>query len=61
MEKVRKVLRTLTSDWEKKTTAIKETNNLSTLILENLVGNLIEKSNWKIGRRMNYWPKGPSL
>ena len=39
VEKVRKVLRALTSDWEKKTTAIEETNDLSTLSLENLIGN----------------------
>ena len=41
VEKVRKVFWALTSDWEKKTTAIEETNDLSTLTLENLVGNLM--------------------
>ena len=41
VEKVRKVLRALTSDWEKKTTAIEETNGLSTMSLENLIGNLM--------------------
>ena len=41
MEIVRKVLRALTSNWEKKITVIEETNDLSTLTLENLVGNLM--------------------
>ena len=36
---VKKVLRALTSDWEKKTTAIKEANDLSTMLSENLIGN----------------------
>ena len=31
VEKVRKILRALTSDWEKKTNAIEEANDLSTL------------------------------
>ena len=48
VKKVRKILRALTSDWEKKTTAIEEANDLSTMSLENLIGNLC-------------WPKGPSL
>ena len=33
VEKVRKVLRALTSDWEKKTTAIEEANDFSTMSL----------------------------
>ena len=41
VEKVRKIPRALTSDWEKKTTAIEEANNLSTISLENLIGNLM--------------------
>ena len=41
MKKVRKILRALTSDWEKKTTAIEEANDLSTMSLENLIGNLM--------------------
>jgi len=41
VEKVRKILRALTSDWEKKTTAIEEANDLSTMSLENLIGNLM--------------------
>jgi len=54
VEKVRKVLRALTSDWEKKTAVIEEANDLSTLTLENLIGNLmVMKSNLKIVRRMN--------
>ena len=40
VEKVRKILRALTSDWEK-TTAIEEANDLSTMSLENLIGNLM--------------------
>jgi hypothetical protein len=40
-EMVRKILRALTSDWEKKTTAIEEANDLSTLTVENLIGNLM--------------------
>ncbi|XP_020258874.1 glutamic acid-rich protein-like [Asparagus officinalis] len=38
---VRKILRALTSYWEKKTTAIEEANDLSTLTVENLIGNLM--------------------
>ena len=41
VEKVRKVLRVRTPDWEKKTTAIEEANDLSTMSLENLIGNLM--------------------
>ena len=41
VEKVRKVLRALTSDWEKKITAIEETNDLSTISSKNLIGNLM--------------------
>ena len=39
VEKVRKVLRALASDWEKKTTAIEEINDLLTMSLEILTGN----------------------
>ena len=39
VEKVRKILRVLTSDWEKKITAIEEANDLSTISLENIIGN----------------------
>ena len=38
---VRKVLQALTPEWEKKTTIIEEGNDLFTLMLENLVGNLM--------------------
>ena len=41
VEKVRKILRALTSDWEEKTAAIEEANDLSTMSLENLIGNLM--------------------
>ena len=41
VEKIRKILRALTSDWEKKTTVIEEANDLSTMSLENLIGNLM--------------------
>ena len=41
VEKVRKILRALTPNWKKKTTAIEEANDLSTMSLENLIGNLI--------------------
>ena len=41
VEKVRKILRALTSDWEKKTTAIEKANDLSLTSLENLIGNLM--------------------
>ena len=37
---VRKVLRSLTPEWEKKTTAIEEAKDLSTYALESLIGNL---------------------
>ena len=51
---VRKVLRALISEWEKKTTAIEEANNLFTLTLENLVGNQEKrKNNFKRERREN--------
>ena len=54
VEKVRNILRALTSYWEKKITAIEETNDLSTMSLENLIGNLMAlKYNLKIERRMN--------
>ena len=54
VEKVRKVLRALTPDWEKKTTAIEEANDLSTMSLENLIGNLMAyECNLKIERMMN--------
>src|SRR4051812_32853272 len=38
---VRKILLALTSDWEKKVTALEEANDLSTLSVENLIGNLM--------------------
>ena len=41
VEKVRKILRALTSDWDKKTTAREEANDLSTMSLENLISNLM--------------------
>ena len=54
VEKVRKILRALTPDWEKKTTAIEEANDLSTMSLENLIGNQRHmKCNSKTERRMN--------
>ena len=37
---VRKILRSLTPNWEKKTTAIEEAKDLSTYSLEDLIGNL---------------------
>ena len=42
VEKVRKILRALTSDWEKKTTVIEEANDLSIMSSENLTSNLME-------------------
>src|SRR5436190_8595777 len=41
VELVRKILLALTSEWEKKVTAIEEANDLSTLSVENLIGNLM--------------------
>jgi len=41
VEKIRKVLCALTPDWEKMTTTIEEANVLSTMSLENLIGNLM--------------------
>ena len=41
LKKFEKILRALKPDWEKKTTAIEEANDLSTMSLENLIGNLI--------------------
>jgi hypothetical protein len=40
-EKVRKILRSLTSEWERKTTAIEEANDLKVLTLDELIGNLM--------------------
>ena len=57
VEMVRKVLRALTPEWEKKTTAIEEANNLSTLTLENLVGNLMAYEVQLQDRRENEQPK----
>ena len=39
--KVKKVLRSLTTDWERKTTAIKEAQDLSKMTLDDLIGNLM--------------------
>jgi len=41
VKKVRKILRALTPNWEKKTTTIEEANDLSTMSLKNLIGNLM--------------------
>src|SRR3954469_7202532 len=41
VECVKKILLALTSNWEKKVTAIEEANNLSTLTVEHLIGNLM--------------------
>src|SRR5436853_2402870 len=41
VEMVRKILLALTSEWEKKVTAIEEANDLSTLSVESLIGNLM--------------------
>ena len=57
VEKVHKILRLLTPDWEKKITAIEEANDLSTISLENLIGNLmaygvqLKKQNFE----QNFW------
>ena len=40
-ERVRKILRSLTSEWERKTTAIEEATYLKTLTLDKLIGNLM--------------------
>ena len=37
VEKVRKILRALMSDWEKKTTAVEKASDLSAMSLENLI------------------------
>jgi hypothetical protein len=39
--KVKKVLRSLTTDWERKTTAIEEAQDLSKITLDDLIGNLM--------------------
>ena len=41
VKKIHKILHALTSDWEKKTIAIEEANDLSIMSLENHIGNLI--------------------
>src|SRR5436853_5243409 len=41
VEMVRKILLALTSEWEKNVTAIEEANDLSTLSVENLIGNIM--------------------
>src|SRR5438270_11362154 len=41
VELVRKIILSLTFEWEKNVTAIKEANDLSTFSVENLIGNLM--------------------
>ena len=40
-ERVKKILRSLPKEWRPKKTAIKESKNLNTLSLDNLIGSLI--------------------
>ena len=39
--KVKKIFRSLTSDWERKSAAIEEAQDLSKLTLDDLIGNLM--------------------
>jgi hypothetical protein len=61
VEMVRKILRALTSDWEKKTTAIEEANDLSKLTVENLIGNLMAYEVQLEDRKRDDEPKIKSL
>jgi FtsZ-binding cell division protein ZapB len=58
---VRKILRALTPDWEKKTTAIEEANDLSTLTLENLIGNLMAYEVQLEDRKKDEEPKNKKI
>ena len=61
VEMVRKLLRALTSDWEKKTTTIEEANDLSTLTVENLIGNLMAYEVQLEDRKKDTEPKNKKL
>ena len=50
-DQVRKFLNSLTSDWDQKTLAIEEANNVSTLKIEELIGNLMSFEAQMQGRR----------
>ena len=54
VEMVRNVLRAIIPDWEKKIITVEEPNDLSTLTLENLIGNLmVYEVQLQEERRMN--------
>jgi len=61
VEMVRKLLRALTSDWEKKTTAIEEANDISKLTVEDLIGNLMAYEVQLEDRKKDDEPKNKSL
>jgi len=61
VEMVRKILRALTSDWEKKTTTIEEANDLSKLTVEDLIGNLMAYEVQLEDRKKDDEPKNKSL
>ena len=61
VEMVRKLLRALTPDWEKKTTAIEEANDLSTLTVENLIGNLMAYEVQLEDRKRDTEPKNKKI
>jgi hypothetical protein len=61
VEMVRKLLRALTPEWEKKTTAIEEANDLSTLTVENLIGNLMAYEVQLEDRKRDTEPKNKKI
>ena len=61
VEMVRKILRALTSDLEKKTTSIEEANDLSKLTVEDLIGNLMAYEVQLEDRKKDDEPKNKSL
>ena len=50
-DQVRKILNSLTPEWDQKTLAIEEANDISTLKIEELIGNLMSFEVQMIGRR----------
>jgi len=52
-DQVRKILNSLTPKWDRKTLAIKEANVISSLKIDELIGNLMSFEVQMLGRREN--------
>ena len=52
-DQVKKILNSLTPEWDQKTLAIEEANDISILKIEELIGNLMSYEVQMIGRREN--------